>query len=74
MTDHHPLAGNARARPSLKDCQNDAVQLAGCLEALDLMGSEMNPAYGNAIASVTVVALDLANKLANSLDRVEGAA
>lgn len=53
----------------LKDCQHDAVILAGMMEGIDLMSNE-GPVFDNARVAVTMAALELAKKLADDLDRV----
>ncbi|SNT38017.1 hypothetical protein [Tropicimonas sediminicola] len=53
----------------VSDCQSDAVVLAGMVEAIDLMANE-GERFGNAIAAVTIAALDRANKLASDLDSI----
>lgn len=56
---------------TLSDCQHDAVILATVLEGIDLMGNEGEP-FDNARGGTTILALRLAQELADNLDRIKG--
>jgi hypothetical protein len=70
MTDNDATPANNPARPSLKDCQTDAVILMGLLEAIDLLDNE---GHTNAMTSVVSAAYALARRLSDDLDGVKEA-
>mgnify|MGYP003631896224 CR=1 FL=1 len=70
MTDPNALNTVKTKRPTLSDCQCDAVILSGLLDAIDLLDNEGSR---NAMTSVVSAATRLANKLADDLDGVKEA-
>ena len=55
---------------TVRDCQHDAVLLKGLIEGLDLMENE-GPRFENARVSLTMVALQWAQQLADDLDNAK---
>lgn len=74
MTNPNAVSANDTLRPehqpkTLSDCQYDAVHLAGLLEAIAYLDNDGQCAEGR--AAITCVALDMANRLGEDLDRLE---
>ena len=63
-------ATSVHPHKTVRDCQHDAVILSGMIEGIDLMGTERDR-FGEAIAAVSIAALERAKALADDLDRAQ---